>query len=235
MLTHQCRARAAAFLSTALGRRAGRLGDGRPAAHPPLPDLHRLRSTHYRARRLQAISVRRCMSVCGGACAIVRGVCCARPRIRIFIVALSRDKRNTQSAPAAVALDVHPPTGFHLRRGKWQKQPPEGHNATLIRLVPELCDWTPLTAHICHVSTRVSCVCVVCRVRLCRVVDRSRSTGSTFQVGSLLPGVIHHIRFSASLSAFELILPAPFSDKELLKKAPPPLPQGPRLSRARHF
>lgn len=99
-----------------------------------------------------------------------------------------RDKRNTQSAPAAVALDVHPPTGFHLRRGKWQKQPPEGHNATLIRLVPELCDWTPLTAHICH-------------------------------VGSLLPGVIHHIRFSASLSAFELILPAPFSDKELLKKA----------------
>jgi hypothetical protein len=38
------------------------------------------------------------------------------------------------------------------------------------------------------------------------------------QEGILLPGVIHHIRLMASLSAFERTLPSPFVDKELLKQ-----------------
>jgi hypothetical protein len=176
MLIHQCRARAAAFLSTTLGRRAGRLGDGRPAAHPPLPDLHRLRSTDYRARRLQTISVRRWhvrvrWCVCDSArWFVVCCVLCARSYQNLYCRSIQRQKEHASGPcsdrtrrPSAHGL---PPAPWEMAEtaARGPRRDPSPPRPRTLRLDAT---YRPHMSRKCeHVSCRVVscgvlCVCVV--------------------------------------------------------------------------
>lgn len=49
--------------------------------------------------------------------------------------------------------------GISLAKGHWRKPPAEGLARWRIFLLPELCDWTPLTSQICQVGP--SCLFLV--------------------------------------------------------------------------
>lgn len=106
-----------------------------------------------------------------------------------------------------VASDLSPSAGFSLHWGQWHRPPPEGHKASSICLLPQLCDWTPLTVQITQV-----------RHSYRWWVSAHIISYALLQMGIMLPAVVHHVRLMKSLIEFEKCLPQPFSDKSLLAR-----------------